>query len=57
MMGDMRDQLSIDLANEIAALLEAKADIGQAQTALGIANAMLPALKLPLVRDQEVSEK
>jgi hypothetical protein len=34
MMGDMRDQLSIDLANEIAALLEAKADIGQAQSPL-----------------------
>ena len=57
MMDYMRDQTSIDLANEIAALLEAKADVGQAQTALAIANAMLPALKLPLVRDQEASTK
>ena len=53
----VRDQLSIDLANEIASLLEAKADIGQAQTALNIVGAMLPALRLPLVRNHDSVEK
>ena len=50
----MKDRVAIDLAHEIAALLEAKADLGQAQTALGIVTAMLPSLGLPPVRAQEL---
>jgi hypothetical protein len=47
---------AIELANQIVALLNPeRVERGQAQTALAIVTAMLPALELPLVLERQAA--